>query len=72
MKKLTLEEAIELYDEGYVTLEGVYDACETDLDMYNFLLNDCEYDEEEIKEKMREVSGADDAYYNALSYFDFD
>ena len=68
MRKLTLEEAIELYDEGHVTLEGVYNACETDLDMYNFLLNHCEYDEEGIKEKMREVSGADDAYYNALSY----
>lgn len=72
MVKLTLDEAIELYDEGYVTLEGVYNACETDTEMYNFLGNHIGLSEDKIKEKMRYVSGADDAYYNALSYFDFD
>lgn len=70
MRKITLDEAIELYDNGDFTLEGVYNACETDLEMYNFLGGCCGYSEDIIKEKMREVSGADDAYYNALSMSD--
>lgn len=70
MVKLKFEEIVELYDEGYFTLDGVYAYCETDLDMYNFLKNHCNCDEDEIKDKMREVSWADDAYYNALSYLD--
>ena len=40
--------------------------------MYNFLGNHLGLSEDKIKEKMHFVSGADDAYYNALSYFDFD
>ena len=70
MIKLKFEDVIKLYNEGYFTLDGVYAYCETDLDMYNFLKNHCKYDEEEIKDKMREVSCADDAYYNALSYLE--
>lgn len=54
------------YREGIRTLYGVYDACDTDLEFYNFLGGTECYDEDDIKEKMREVSGADDAYYNAL------
>lgn len=69
MVKLKFEEVVELYDEGYFTLNGVYAYCETDLDMYNFLKNHCEYDEEKIKEKMREVTCADDAYCNARQMF---
>lgn len=65
MRKLTLEEAIELYDKGSVTFEGVYDACETDLEFYNFLCNHVGISD--VKETMRLVSGADDAYYNALA-----
>ena len=34
--------------------------------MYNFLHDHCGYDQEMIREKMQEVSGADDAYRNAL------
>lgn len=68
MVKIEFNDVIKLYDEGYFTLEGVYAYCETDLDMYNFLKNHCGYDEDEIEEKMEEVSGASDAYYNALSY----
>ena len=59
-------EVIRQYREGDLTLYGVYDACETDLDFYNFLGGTEGYDEDEIKEKMWEVSGSDDAYYNAL------
>ena len=59
-------EVIKQYREGVLTLYGVYDACETDLEFYNFLGGTEGYDEDEIKEKMYEVSGADDAYYNAL------
>lgn len=66
MVKIEFDDVVELYDSGYFTLDGVYAYCETDLDMYNFLLSHCGYGENEIKEKMREVSGADDAYYNAL------
>lgn len=66
MAKLTLETAIRKYDNGDLTLRGVYDACETDLEFYNFLI-DQYMDEDVVKEKMREVSGADDAYYNALA-----
>lgn len=68
MVKLKFAEVIELYDDGYFTLEGVYAYCETDLDMYNFLKEHCNYDEDEIEDAMYEVSGASDAYENALSY----
>lgn len=67
-KKLNLTDAIELYDEGHVTLDGVYAACETDLEFYKFLVEHLEIeDEDEIMERMRYVSGADDAYYNAIA-----
>lgn len=68
--ELKFEDVIKLYDKGYFTLDGVYAYSETDLDMYNFLKNHCGYDADEIQDKMREVSGADDAYYNALSYLE--
>ena len=57
---------LELYDSGMVTDEYIYDKCDTDLEMYNFYGNHLCMDEDEIKENMRNVSGADDAYYNAL------
>ena len=66
MVEISFDDVVKLYDENYFTLEGVYAYCKTDLEMYNFLKDHCNYDEDEIKEKMREVSWADDAYYNAL------
>ena len=57
---------LELYDSGMVTDEYIYDKCDTDLEMYNFYGNHLGMDEDESKENMRNVSGADDAYYNAL------
>ena len=66
---LTFPDVIKLYDAGFFTLEGVYEYCDTDLDMYKFLQNHCGYqDQEVIKEKMIEVSEVADAYYNALDY----
>jgi hypothetical protein len=62
---VNLDEVIYQYDIGHATLECVYDYCETDLDFYNFLSERME--EEEVKETMRDVTGADDAYYNALA-----
>lgn len=64
--KLEFEDVEQLYDDGCFTLAGVYMYCETDLDMYNFLANHCGFGDEMVKEKMRNVSGSDDAYYNAL------
>ena len=52
---------IDEYREGIRTLYGVYDACDTDLEFYNFLGGAEGYDEDGIKEIMRDVSGADDA-----------
>lgn len=66
MDKINLSEAIDLYDKGEYTLSNVYTCCETDLDMYNFLSCHCGYGDDKVKEKMVEISGADDAYYNAL------
>ena len=60
-------EIVNEYREGIRTLYGVYDACDTDLEFYNFLGGTEGYDEDSIKEAMRDVSGADDAYYNALA-----
>lgn len=59
-------EDLKMYNEGLVTDYYIYEKCETDLDMYNFYASFCAMGEEEIKEAMRLVSGADDAYYNAL------
>lgn len=56
---------LELYNNGFVTDEYIYDKCETDLEMYNFYANMC-MDEDNIKEAMYRVSGAPDAYNNAL------
>ena len=62
---VNLDEVIYQYDTGHATLECVHDYCENDLDFYNFL---CErMKEEEVKETMRDVTGTDDAYYNALA-----
>lgn len=58
---------IDEYREGIRTIYGVYDACDTDLEFYNFLGETEGYDEDEIQETMYDVSGADDAYYNALA-----
>lgn len=66
--RLALKDAIELYEEGEITLSGVYASCDTDLEFYNFLHDYEEMDEDDIKDTMCTVSGADDAYYNALSH----
>ena len=62
---VNLDEVIYQYDIGCATLELVYDYCETNLDFYNFLSERME--EEIVKEIMREVTGADDAYYKSLA-----
>lgn len=62
---------LKMYDEGMVTDEYIYDKCDTDLDMYNFYGGHCGMDEDQIKEAMRDVSGADDAYYNALDQAEY-
>jgi hypothetical protein len=59
------------YDEGMVTDSYIYDKCDTDLDMYNFYANHCGMSENVIKDAMRDVSGADDAYYNALDLAEY-
>lgn len=64
MAELNFDDIEELYDEEKITLRDVYSYCESDLDMYNFLSCHCGYEKELIKEKMREVSGSDDAYFN--------
>ena len=56
---------LELYNNGFVTEAYLYDKCDTDLEMYNFYAN-MGMDEDGIKEAMYCVSGASDAYYNAL------
>lgn len=58
---------MEMYDSGLVTDEYIYDKCDTDLEMYNFYASHLCMDKDEIKEAMRNVSGANDAYNNALA-----
>ena len=58
---------MEMYDSGLVTDEYIYNKCDTDLEMYNFCASHLCMSEDDIKEAMRNVSGADDAYYNALT-----
>ena len=64
MSELNFDNIEELYDDGKISLRDVYFYCESDLDIYNFLACHCGYGEEMIKEKMKEVSGSDDAYFN--------
>ena len=56
---------LEQYNKGFVTDDYIYEKCETDLEIYNFYANNG-LDEDDIKEAMYRVSGANDAYYNAL------
>lgn len=58
---------ISKYDKGFITDEGMYDRCDTDLEFYKFLKNHCEYDEDGIFKIMYEVSCASDAYNSARS-----
>ena len=57
---------IKKWEDGIYTDYGVYEACDTDIEFYNFLRSRG-YDASTIKEIMFNVSGADDAYNNALS-----
>lgn len=61
IKESTMESLERRYAEGKITLEGVYDECETDLEFYNFLYNNYSTDEYEIKDVM-----GSDAFNNAL------
>lgn len=63
---MTLAEAKLAWQDDRLTDLGLYDACKTDLQFYN-ILTESGLDEESVKERMREVSGSDDAYCNALS-----
>lgn len=56
---------IKKWEDGIYTDYGVYEACDTDIEFYNFLKSQG-YDEHRIKETMLYVSGADDAYNNAI------
>lgn len=67
---MTFREIQRKWQEGILTDYGAYEECETDLDFYNLLALEG-YDEYDIKEIMRNVSGADDAYYNALDQADY-
>lgn len=58
---------MKMYDSGLVTDEYIYDKCDTVLEMYNFYASHLCMDKDEIKEAMRNVSGANDAYNNALA-----
>ena len=60
------DDVITKYINGYLTLLGIYDICETDLSLYAFIAEFITDNETEIMSYMREVSGADDAYNNAL------
>ena len=60
------ERDLDMYDAGMVTDSYIYDKCDTDLEMYNFYGNHLGLHDVQIKERMRLVSGADDAYFNAL------
>lgn len=62
----TLEQAMLQYDKGYLTMYQVRKSCKTDLDFYNFLANHLGLKENQIKRLMRNVTGSDDAYKNAL------
>lgn len=64
--QMDLDEAIQAWEQGLLTDRGLYEICETDLEFYN-ILNNALCSEDRVKEIMREVSGADDAYYNALA-----
>jgi len=66
------KDTVRRYEEGVLTLYGVYEECEDDLEMYDFLANYLYMDEDEIKENMEDVSGANDAYYNALSQMEYE
>lgn len=50
----------------YYSYEAMYETAESDMEMYCFLVNEGR-SEFEIKKIMRDVSGADDAYNNALN-----
>lgn len=63
------KDIIEKWHNGIYTDYGVYDACDTDEEFYNFLKNEG-YSNERIKEVMCEVSGADDAYNDVMSQKD--
>lgn len=64
------DKTITKWEQGIITDRGVYEECETDLEFYNFLGCQC-FDEEQIQEIMRKVTGADDAFYNALDQAEY-
>ena len=64
--QMDLDEAIQAWEQGLLTDAGLYEVCESDLEFYN-ILSSALCSEGRVREIMREVSGADDAYYNALA-----
>ena len=57
---------IDKWRQGIYTDYGLYTECDTDEEFYDTLKKEG-YEKERIKEIMNEVSGADDAYNNAIS-----
>lgn len=55
----------------YFSYEAMYETAESDMEMYCFLVNEGR-SEFEIKKIMRDVSGADDAYNNALAEISYE
>jgi len=65
LKKHKLLRAVAKWHKGLYTEEGLYDACERDVDLYVILVSD-NFDEDEIVDIMENVSCASDAYGNAI------
>ena len=63
------KDIIEKWHNGIYTDYGVYDACDTDEEFYNFL-KDEGIDNTQIKETMLAVSGSDDAYNTVMAQKD--
>jgi len=59
------EALIQRLKKGIMSVGELYDSVDTDLDFYVILVI-CGYNEYRIKQIMRDVSYADDAYNNAL------
>lgn len=68
IKDAGLKDAVDEWYSGILTDYGLYERCENDVDLYIILDNEG-YKEEGIRDFMYRVSGASDAYNNAVSEF---
>ncbi len=74
-KNYDVSERLDLYKDllkkyvaGIITEYGLYEAVTTDLDFYLMMVKEG-HDDDGIKRHMVDVSGAEDAYYNALDEY---